>query len=99
MKKWYFTSRMAVLAGCIFVVGLIFSGGGHGWGTDLVRYTFFSIALPLEYLDQALRCKHTANCPPDFFPFEVMMLFLYLVGAMIQFAVIGLVVDAVRRKK
>ena len=85
MRRVAFVS--ASLAAIIFLVGLVFSGGGHGWGTDLLWNTFWPISVLWANLDRSIRCVHT-ECPPGA-QYEVLLLVGYLFTMMAWFAMWG----------
>ena len=90
MKKVIILSAGLALA--IFLVGMFFGGGGHGWGSHLVWNTFWPISLFMANLDESLRCIYTQPCVQGIGPglqYEISILILYALVIMAWFAFLG----------
>ncbi|MBI4155680.1 MAG: hypothetical protein HY507_00420 [Candidatus Zambryskibacteria bacterium] len=86
MKKTLLVS--ASLALTIFTVGLVFSGGGHGWGTDLFEVAFWPASHLVAILDSRVRSGYARFEHPND-EYEIFMIVVHASIVMMWYVFLG----------
>jgi hypothetical protein len=95
METWRWDKVLAWFAAAMMAVGVVFSGGGHGWGSQLIYWGFWPTVPLFWFVDGLYRSSICAGLDPLAEPCQISRLYSFafllsgITAAILQYWLIG----------